>query len=294
MKRILEITGDLRYAFRLILTAGVVMGIGAVYASIHYSFINSMNGVPLIGWFMTKGIEKISITWWIPVLFFVFLLLGINTFACTLNRIITLLPRRKSIGTKRFLVLISPSVIHILFIGMLAGHFLSFTAVTQDKIPFAEGDKVYLNGVGDVIVTSIRNEFFPESSLMKHRVKQTRVEIAINSKGIERVENISFLEPAVINGTILQLDMEKKKENVIVKPLPKDETCNKEKKFHYAENPAQVNPQLYFLVTRDPGLFILLPGFFIVIIIMGWYFYQTNFSKNNKDFMENENEIITV
>jgi hypothetical protein len=294
MKRLLEITGDLRLAFWLILSAGTVMFIGSLYASINYSFINSMNGVPLIKWYMTEGLDKISITWWIPVLFLVFLLLGINTFACTLNRIITLLPRRKSIGTKRFMVLISPSVVHILFLGMLAGHLLSFTAVTQDKIPFTEGDKIYLNGVGDVRVISIRNEFFPESSLMKQRIKQTRVEISINNNGIESVDNISFLEPAVIGGTIIQLDMEKKKENVIVKPLSKDETCNKEKKFHYAENTAQVNPQLYFLVTRDPGLFILLPGFFIVILIMGWYFYQTNFSKQNKDYMENENEIINV
>ncbi len=294
MKRILGLAGDLRLAFWLILSAGFVMAAGSIYASIHYSFFNSMNGVPLIGWYFTKGVEKIHITWWIPLLFLVFVLLGINTFACTLNRISALIPRRKDLGTKRFFVLIAPSVIHILFLGMLAGHLLSFTAVTQEKIPFAEGDKVYLNGIGDVTVTSIRNEFFSESSLMRQRVKQTRVEVVITNNGIDTIENISFLEPSLVNGIIIQLDMEKKKENIIVKPLAKDETCNKEKKFHYAENAAQMHPQLYFLVTRDPGLLILLPGFFIVIIIMSWYFYQTNFSKKNKDYMENENEIITV
>ncbi|PKL16604.1 MAG: hypothetical protein CVV49_15415 [Spirochaetae bacterium HGW-Spirochaetae-5] len=294
MKRLLEITGDLRYAFRLILASAVIMAIGSIYASIHYSFFNSMNGVPLIDWYMTKGVEKLSITWWIPLLFFSFSLLGINTFACTLNRIMSLVPRRKNLGTKRFSVLISPSVIHILFLGMLAGHFLSFTAVTQEKIPFSEGDNIYLNGIGDVKVTALRNEFFPESSMLSRRIKQTTVSISINDNGTDITKNISFLEPAVIKGTIVQLDMEKKKDNRIEKPSPADETCNKEKKFHYADTTAQVNPQLYFLLTRDPGLFILLPGFFIVIIIMGWYFYQTNFSKNNKDFMENENEIITV
>lgn len=292
MKRILETAGDLRFAFWLILSAGLVMWIGSLYSSVHYAFINSMNGVPLAEWFMKHGIEKISITWWIPAMFFIFLLLGINTCACTINRITTLVPRRKSLGTERFLVLISPSVIHLLFIGMLAGHFLSFTAVKQEKIPVAEGDKITISGLGEVTVASISNEFFPESSEMKQRVKQTTVTAALNDNGSDRTFNVGFLEPAVINGNIIQLDMEKKKENKIVKPLPEDETCNKEKKFHYSERPEKVNPQLYFLVTRDPGLFILLPGFFIVIVIMSWYFYQTNFSKNNKDYMEKENEII--
>jgi hypothetical protein len=294
MKRILEITGDLRFAFWLILASAAVMWIGSIYASVHYSLINSMNGVPLIGWFMSKGMENISVTWWIPAMFFVFLLLGINTFACTLNRMTVLVPRKKILGTKRFLVLISPSVIHILFMAMLAGHFLSFTAVTQQKIPVAEGDKIFVNGVGEISVKSIKNEFFPDSSFLAQRIKQIRTEISIDADGVKKDEIVSFLEPVLINGNIIQLDIEKKKENMIVKPLPKDETCNKEKKFNYSENTAQVNPQLFLLITRDPGILILLPGFFIVILIMGWYFYQTNFSKMNKEYMDNENEINNV
>jgi hypothetical protein len=294
MKRLIEIAGDLRFAFRLILISGAVMWTGSIYSSMHYSFINSMNGVPLIEWFMSKGMENISITWWIPVMFFIFLLLGINTLACTLNRMAVLVPRRKILGTKRFLVLVSPSVIHILFMAMLAGHFLSFTAVTQQKIPVAEGDKIFVNGIGEISVVSITNEFFQDSSLMAQRIKQTRAAISIDADGVKTDDVVSFLEPVLASGSIIQLDMEKKKENMIVKPLAKDETCNKEKKFHYSENTTQVNPQLFFLITKDPGLFILLPGFFIVILLMGWYFYQTNFLKMNKEYMDNENEIGNV
>jgi hypothetical protein len=75
-------------------------------------------------------------------------------------------------------------------------------------------------------------------------------------------------------------------------PDPADDNCNKEQKFHYSQKSADVKPQLFFLVIKDPGLFILLPGFFIVIAIMGWYLYQTNISKNNKDFVECENEAV--
>lgn len=292
MKRVIQFAGDLRFAFWLILSAGVIMWIGSIYAAMEYTLIYSINGEPLVKWFSTKGMENISVTWWIPVMFVIFILLGINTFACTVNRVMVLLPRRKIIGLKRFLVLISPSIIHILFMFMLAGHFLSFTAVSQQKIPVAEGGKVEIAGMGNISVNSLDYEYFPDSSLLRQRIKQTHVEISAENNGIITSHKVAFMEPLLINGNIIILDMEKKKQDRIVIPDQADDNCNKEQKFHYSQKSADVKPQLFFLVIKDPGLFILLPGFFIVIAIMGWYFYQTNISKNNNDLMEVENESI--
>ena len=292
MKRVIQFAGDLRFAFWLILSAGVIMWIGSIYAAMEYTLFYSINGEPLVKWFSTKGMENISVTWWIPVMFVIFILLGINTFACTVNRVMVLLPRRKIIGLKRFLVLISPSIIHILFMFMLAGHFLSFTAVSQQKIPVAEGGKVEIAGMGNISVNSLDYEYFPDSSLLRQRIKQTHVEISAENNGIITSHKVAFMEPLLINGNIIILDMEKKKQDRIVIPDQADDNCNKEQKFHYSQKSADVKPQLFFLVINDPGLFILFPGFFIVIAIMGWYFYQTNISKNNKDLMEVENESI--
>lgn len=294
MKRILEFAGDLRFAFWLILAAGAVMWTGSIYSTLNYTLINSLNGVPLISWFYENGAENISVTWWIPVVFVIFTLLGINALACTVNRIMKLLPRRKAIGSERFSVLISPSVIHILFILMLAGHLLSFTAANQLKIPVSEGEKVNIGNIGEVTVKSISYEYFPESSLLRQRIKQTDVEFSADGNGISNSYKVAFMEPVIINGNILLLDMEKKKQDRIVKPDPVNDNCNKEQKYHYAKSAAETKPQLYFLVIKDPGLFMLLPGFCLVIIIMAWYFYQTNISKKNKQFMEDENEIINV
>ncbi|GEM_PF-461608 len=292
MKKIIQFAGDLRFAFWLILSAGAVMWIGSIYASMDYTLIYSINGEPLFDWFSTKGMENISFTWWIPVMFIIFFLLGINTFACTINRVMILLPKRKIIGIKRFLVLISPSMIHILFMLMLAGHFLSFTAVSQQKIPVSEGEKFDITGMGNISINSISYEYFPDSSLLRQRIKQAHVEITTESNGIAASHKVAFMEPLLINGNIIILDMEKKKQERIVIPAPADDNCNKEQKFHYSQKSSDVKPQLFFLMIKDPGLFILLPGFFIVIAIMGWYFYQTNISKNNKDLMEVENESI--
>lgn len=294
MKRILEFAGDLRFAFWLILSAGVVMWAGSIYSTMNYTLINSLNGVPLAGWFSVQGIENLSVTWWIPVLFLIFALLGINTIACTLNRVMALLPRRKSIGLKRFLVLISPSVIHILFIFMLAGHLLSFTAVTQDRIPVTQGDKIQIRGAGSIEVKSISYEYFPDSTLLRQRIRQVYVDFNTENKDGVNFYKTAFMEPVFINGNIIILDMEKKKQEQIIKPDPAKENCNKEQKFHYAQSGSETKPQLYLLVIKDPGIFMLLPGFCIVILIMIWYFYQTALSKKNKEFTEVENEVINV
>ena len=294
MKRVLEFAGDLRFAFWLILSAGAVMWIGSIYSTMNYTLINSLNGVPLAGWFGAQGMENLSVTWWIPVLFLIFALLGINTMACTVNRVMTLLPRRKAIGLKRFLVLISPSVIHILFILMLAGHLFSFTAVTQQRIPVARGDKIQIRGAGSIEVKSIRHEYFPDSSLLSQRIRQVYVDfITENEDGVNSYKT-AFMEPVFIKGNIIILDMEKKKQEQIIKPDPAKENCNKEQKFHYAGSGSEIKPQLYLLVIRDPGIFMLLPGFCIVILIMIWYFYQTVLSKKNNEIMEVENEIINI
>ncbi len=291
MKRILEFAGDLKFAFWLILSAGAIMWIGSIYASANYMLIYSLNGVPLIEWFTTTGMENISVTWWIPAMFFIFTLLGINVFACTINRIMILLPRRKIIGTKRFLVLISPSLIHILFLLMLIGHLLSFTVVNQKKIPVAEGDRIQFDGIGDISVNSIRYDFFPESSLLRQRIRQADVVLKVDNNGLSSEHDVAFMKPAIINGKIIILDMERKKQDRIIKPDSSDENCNREQRFNYSGSASVMKPQLFILVTEDPGLIMLLPGFFIVIIIMGWYFYQTTISKKNKDFMEVENEV---
>jgi hypothetical protein len=294
MKRILDIAGDLRLAFWLILAAGAVMWIGSIYASIHYSLIDSLNGVPLFPWFADKGMTNISATWWIPAMFFIFLLLGINTLACTLRRVMVLVPRRKSLGTKKFTVLLSPSLIHLLFMFMLAGHFLSFTAVSQDKIPLTEGEKINVQGLGMADVVLVKNEFFPETSLLKNRISQSVVELLFYENGKQVNVRIAFLEPAVVKGIILQLDMERKKRERIIMPDPADDNCNKEKKFHYADIKTTGKPQLFLMVTKDPGLIIHHPAFTIVILLMRWYFYQTGISKYKNELPEqvNGNEII--
>lgn len=283
MKRFLDIIGDLRIAFWLLLAVAVIMWIGSLYASAEYQLFDSLNGVRVQDWFSEKGLGALSSTWWLPALFFAFALLGLNTAACTLRRVMALWPRRTDMPAKRFMVLLSPSIIHLLFIGMLSGHLLTFTALTQEKAPIEEGVVLDLAGTGEFMVKSVKNEFFDKGSLLADRIRQTTVELSFMKNGVERTVPLEFLHSISMNGALLQLDMQKRKmSGAPITQNPADETCNKEHNYHYAELLKETRPQLYIIATRDPGLFILIPGFALVILVMGWYFYQIGFGRESK------------
>jgi len=273
MKRFLHLIGDLRLAFFLIISCGAVMWIGSVYAADEFEFFNSMNGVGIQDWFFTKGMENIGITWWLPLLFLVFTLLVVNTLACTFIRVSALVPQRDRIGAKRFMILLSPSIIHFLFVLMLAGHFAGFVMVKHSRVPISEGEEIFIEPLGKVKVLSIDYKFYPDFSLVKDRVKQTEVKLLATDKYGDREVEVKFLEPLFVNGALIQLDMKKIKKDQMVVPID-DETCNREKDFHYKEKNSSVLPQLYLISTYDPGLWILLPGFALIIMVMGWYFFQ--------------------
>lgn len=284
MKRLLDIIGDLRIAFWLLLLVAAIMWIGSLYAVSDYTLFNSMNGVRVQDWFAARGMAAIGSSWWIVALFAAFALLGINTAACTLRRVIALWPRRGELPAKRFAVLLSPSIIHLLFIGMLSGHFLSFTALTQERAPVVEGATVDIAGTGEFTIGAVRHRFFDEKSLLADRIAQSTVEITYSKNGVERTVPVEFLRSVSVNGALLQLDMEKKKKSG--KPIvqnPADENCNKANNYHYAQLLEETRPQLFIVATRDPGLFVLLPGFALVILVMGWYFYQISFGREEKD-----------
>ena len=283
MKRLLDVIGDLRIAFWLLLAVAAIMWVGSLYAANDYALFDSLNGVRVQDWFASKGLTAIGSTWWIPGLFFAFTLLGVNTAACTARRVMALWPRRREMPAKRFAVLLSPSIIHLLFIGMLSGHLLSFTALTQERAPVSEGAVLNLAGTGEFTVKSVRHDFFDGASLLADRIRQSTVEIAVMKGGVETTVPVKFLRSVSVNGALLQLDMEKKKKSG--KPIvqnPADENCNKEHNYHYAKLLEETRPQLFIVATRDPGLFVLIPGFVLVILVMGWYFYQIGFGRDGK------------
>ncbi|MBN1532440.1 MAG: hypothetical protein JXA20_07245 [Spirochaetes bacterium] len=273
MKRFLDIIGDLRIAFWLLLSAALVMWIGSIICLNNYSLIDSLNGSRIQEWLPAHLRQHPGATWWIPLLFLVFFLLGINTMACTARRILNLIPAGRGMSAKGFLVALSPSIIHLLFMLMLSGHLLGFAMVEFEKVPVRQGEEAVLKNVGTVRVASVTHQFFPRDSLLRGRVRQSRMILEFPRQGVPETAVLEFLRPVYRGGYIIQLDMERKKRTETPR-IADPETCNRETHFNFSGPKNAGSPRLYLAVTRDPGLFVLFPGFIAVILIMGWYFYQ--------------------
>ena len=281
LKRIIDITGSLTLTFYLL--AGVILtfGIGAIYASLDYSFFENMNTMRIQVWFRLFGLGSPHKSWWIIALFFFFSVLGLNVVVCALRRITDIWSVRKNYSMKGFMVLFSPTLIHLVFIAMLSGHLLTFTGIEMQNIPIDEGSGLSLPDGTQVKIEKIKHYYFDESSLLKDRVRQTDVTASYPHAGESKKVLINFLKPAFLNGYRLHLDMKKIRipdQPVVKNPL--DETCNKERHFKKEEQRSVEKPQISVIVTFDPGIYVIIPGFAAVILLLLFYFYNVYTVKN--------------
>ncbi len=276
LKKLLERIGDLRAAFWLILLAAADMAVGAVYAALNYQFFDQMNGWRVPEWFLSVGVRHLGRTWWIPLLFLLFLLLGVNTAACILNRCLALWPRRRQMGAWRFFQTAIPTLVHAVFLVILAGHLLTFTTQSFRRYPLQEGQTLNVPGLPAVRVSSVRIERFPDGSLMAQRIRQARVTLALLA-GDSAPVVLRFLEPAEFGGLTLHLDLQREPKNKLsAKPLPpdpRDANCNKEHLFRVGpDQPPATMPRLWLVVSRDPGLGALLWGFGVIIVLLALFY----------------------
>ncbi len=261
---------------------GVILALfaGGSYCLYDFAFFNTMNGVPVQKWFLEHGLTHLSLTWWLPVLFLLFLFLGINLAACALDRIVQLLPRRKQMGFAAFFTALTPSLVHLAFLVVLGGHFLTFTLGYQKHMPVLPGETAALPDGGSVKFIGTDVVMYPKASLLKGRKAQVTLSAEIDGSPAR----LSFAEYITRGHYALHLDMqmrEGKAEHVSPNMDP-DETCNRSElyKTKRAEAPES---GLLLQVTYDPGLRVIVAGLALVIGLMGWFFWRTYGRRGGKN-----------
>jgi hypothetical protein len=273
IKRILNFFGDLKLTLWLMLAFAVFLIAGGITSLIDYEFINSMNGPRIQDWFLDKGTGEFHKSWWLAGLFISAGLLGANILVCSIERMAQLYKKKASISLEKFSVLITPSIIHIVFLFMLLGHLITFAGGYYVRLPISDGSEVALPGGSKIRIAAIAHDYHSEGTFMKGRIRQTHVTL----EGISPVTaptTLNFADPLSYNGITLQLDMKKRKEAVIERPVPESrESCNEEKHFKSDRKKQQnVAPELFLIAGVDPGLPVILTGFCLIIILMSWYY----------------------
>jgi hypothetical protein len=175
-----------------------------------------------------------------------------NTFVCAVKRIAQLWPQRKQSGFRAFSVKIAPSLIHICFIIILAGHFLSLVAVDERNIPVQLNQNIILSEGNSIEVISRQVERYTTPVVFEGALKQCSVVLKLQSPQKSETRDLRVLNPIYWQGMSIHLDVFTKK--------------------HSQEKAA--SPELKLVIKKDPGVALVIPCFAILCLLMFWYFPQ--------------------
>jgi len=246
--RIWKFLASVRLTIYLLFGVALNLGVGALYLKFYPQVFRPLNKMAFGEWFSAYSSSH---SWWLFTLLLLLLLLGINTGACTFERIVELWGKRKEYSRRRFFLYLTPSLVHLFFLVALAGHALSLFAVHHKEFPFRQGDKLDLPSL-TIAIKKLQPEFW-EHPLIVHPLRQCTVAMDIQAADSIVSKEIRFLHPFWFQGW----------------------------SFHLDANPKAKPIQYILLVKKDPGTRWILLGGVGLSLLMLWYFVEIR--KNKKE-----------
>lgn len=205
--------------------------------------------------------------WWLISLFVFLFLLFLNTFCCTISRVNRLLRRRQGLSIRGFLVKLTPSLIHICFIIIISGHFLSEVSGINKVINISQTKELKIKSNKESFQLHVENIYLKRHQnpeVIKGHLKDCYVDLILtnsNSDTPQSAKRVSILSPLLWNGYSIHLKLDKARES---------------------------NPDLLLQIKKDPGIPYIITGFILMMICMFWYFPQKNKVYQNSRKKEQE------
>ncbi len=134
--------------------------VGAIIMS-HEEAFQNMHAVPLFEWMVS---QTASVTWWLWISAMLLVLLSANTLFCSVDSIVK---KRKAI---KWLLLISPQIIHAGFLCMLLAHLFSSMGAFKSFEVAMEGRLFTLPDNSELEVRQINLSIDPYGHLVDWRV----------------------------------------------------------------------------------------------------------------------------
>lgn len=242
LQGIWKFCGNVKVTFYLLLFIAFNLAAASFYVKLYPQIFRPLNNFLLQDWFRLYGQNHTDKTWWLWTMFGLLLALGFNTGICTLDRIINLLAKRKQMSLKIFLIKMTPSFIHICFLIMLTGHFISMISGFNRSLPAATGSEMSMPV--HIQVLDKQCDYYSSPELLKGSVKQCTVSLKLQVQGETALKQISFLKPATW----------------------------KSFNFHLIRDKKAKEEGLQIIIKHDPGLKFILSGFTALVVLMLWYF----------------------
>jgi hypothetical protein len=226
----------------LLLAISFTLLIGSIYSRYLPTTYNKLDYTRFQDWITSHGFV---VSWWIWLLFLLLTLFAINTAACTSERLWELLKKRSEFPFASFMLLISPSVMHLCFLAIIGGHAISQFSSDIRQLPARNGMKTALSS-GTLAVIDTRCSFRSEPGLTGI-LRSCTAHLSLSSEEGTVVRYISLMEPTSIGGYSIHLIM-----------------AGKAKQGK--------TPEMKLVTKKDPGLALILLGNILLCILMLWYF----------------------
>ncbi|MBN2041877.1 MAG: hypothetical protein JW864_17710 [Spirochaetes bacterium] len=124
IRKTIEISGSMTFAKYLLGAITLVLFTGSLYYQIDNEIFIPLNYLGMFEWINTFGFENPAYTWWFLVFVLLMVLLGINTFACTIDRLLKIFSKFRNIKSiKSKIFLLAPHIMHFSFIVLMLGYF---------------------------------------------------------------------------------------------------------------------------------------------------------------------------
>jgi cytochrome c biogenesis protein ResB len=252
IKKTWNVCGDIKVNFWIIFAISLNLAIGAFYIKFNPQLFNPLNHSLVQDWFIQYGQYQPAKTWWIVILFILAFFLGTNTFVCAVKRMAQLWPQKNQSGFREFSIKIAPSLIHLCFLVILAGHFLSLIIGYELNVPVQLNQKIALPQGHSVEMVSQQVERYTVPAAFSGTIKQCTVLLKIQSPETTEMKKLSVLHPVFWQGMSIHLDV-----------LTKSNSQS-----------AAAPPELKLIIKKDPGVTLVILCFAILCLLMFWYFPQ--------------------
>jgi len=263
-KRAWDFLSSLTLTFWILSAVTLILLWGMRVTQANFEWFSGLNGTAVQDWVIPRLATHPWRVAWIPILFAAMSLLALNTLACALSRLVVLFRSRRSTPTRRWLLLMAPSAVHICFIIIMTGHLLTFTLGESRRLSLSGQATIQLGDQGGTLrVGKVTAEYYPDSSGLKDRIRQIRLKLS--APGMT-VGEVAFLSPLHYRGYHLFLDKSKRRRPDV------ETTCNKADDFKSAVQRTDPSSGLFLKVVRDPGLPLLTWGFWLILALMIAYY----------------------
>lgn len=128
LRKVWSVLGSMRLAVCLLAAASALFFAGSIRYGAHTGIFASLNSTTLFDWLGTYGLENPGHTWWLFLLPGVLFLLAVNTGICTVERTVRIIRSRGRRSPASLIFLLSPHIMHLAFLAIIAGYFLLYTS----------------------------------------------------------------------------------------------------------------------------------------------------------------------